>query len=367
MLHASQTRVLFVADCLSGGGAERVVASLSKYFVSRGIDVHIAVIEDMVTYSYAGALLNLGLLKKQYSGISLKIKRFRALQRYIKQHGFDYIIDFRMHYRPWQELLLAKFVFTPPTVYSVRHYIIEWYIPKQQWLARQIYGKAYGTVCITDKMLQTIYERYGFTNLVKILSPANKGYISAKLDKPFEPLPFEYIMGAGRMGVDNIKQFDKLIEAYAASALPGYGVKLVLLGEGMLEENLKQQAAALGLQDRVVFAGFQENPYAFMRDALFFVLSSRNEGLPMVLIEALACGTPVVSFDCLTGPSEIVEHGQNGLLVPDQDVPALTAAINTLYNDKTLYNHCKQNTAKSLQKFDLETVGQQWLDYLNII
>lgn len=366
MLQASQTKVLFVADCLSGGGAERVVANLSHYFASKDIEVHIAVIEDRVTYSYAGKLLNLGLLKKKHKGIVRKLKGFTILRRYTKQHRFDYIIDFRMHYKPWQEFLISKFIYTVPTVYSVRHYIIEWYITNNRWLAKRIYGNAYGIVCITDKMVQAIQERHGFTNLIKILSPANTSYISAKLAEPYTPLPYGYIVGAGRMGEDNIKQFDKLITAYANSVLPAKGIRLVLMGQGVLEESHKALAASLGLQDMVVFMGFQENPYVYMRDARFFVLSSKNEGLPQVLIEALTCGTPLVSFDCLSGPAEIVEHEQNGLLVPDQDVPALTQAMDRMCTDEALYAHCKAQALPGIQKFNMAAIGQQWMDFLNI-
>lgn len=366
MLQANQTKLLLIGDCLSGGGAERVHAFLSNYFAAEGIAVHNAVIEDIVTYNYSGTLLNLGLLKKNYSGLRLKIERFRALRAYINIHRFDYIIDFRMHYRPWQELLLSRLVFKAPTVYTIHHYIIDWYLPQKTWLTQLIYKNAFGVVCMTDKIKQTIESRHGLTNVKKIFYPANFDYINQKLTAPFTPLPFEYIIGAGRMGEDNIKQFDKLIDAYAASTLPEEGIRLVLMGEGVFEEKLKHQAVALGLANMVVFTGFQENPYVYMRDALFFVLSSKNEGLPMVLIEALACGTPIVAFDCLTGPSEIIKHEQNGLLVPNQQVPALTEAINRMHNDTTLYTHCKTNAQPSAQKFAIEIIGRQWLDYFNI-
>ncbi|SFQ62157.1 glycosyltransferase [Flavobacterium akiainvivens] len=366
MLQAKQTKLLLVGDSLAIGGAEKVHAVLSGYFAAQGIEVHNAVIEDMVAYNYSGALLNLGLLKKKHNGLMLKIKRVAQLRSYIKKHRFDYIIDFRMHYRPWQELIMARFVFTVPTVYTVHSYVTHWYLPEKKWLARLTYNTTYGVVAICNKIEETIKKRHGLTNSTTIYNPVDLKYIDAKLAEPHTPLPYKYIMGAGRMDVDNVKQFDKLIAAYAESILPMSDVKLVLLGDGELKEKLQEQAKQQRVADKVVFAGFKENPYPYMRDALFFVLSSRNEGLPMVLIEALACGTPVVSFNCLTGPSEIVEHEENGLLVEGQDYMDLCEAMGHMYVEPELYSHCKANARPSVQKFDINAIGRQWLDYLNI-
>ena len=103
--------------------------------------------------------------------------------------------------------------------------------------------------------------------------------------------------------------------------------RLVALGEGPERPRLEALAAALGVADRVALPGFDPNSYAYMRRARLFVLPSRAEGLPTVLIEAMACGTPVVSTDCRTGPREILEDGRWGTLVPVGDEGALTRAM----------------------------------------
>ncbi|MBA7571200.1 N-acetylgalactosamine-N,N'-diacetylbacillosaminyl-diphospho-undecaprenol 4-alpha-N-acetylgalactosaminyltransferase [subsurface metagenome] len=99
-----------------------------------------------------------------------------------------------------------------------------------------------------------------------------------------------------------------------------------------------------------------------MKYAKFFILSSRYEGFGNVLLETLTCGTPVVATDCEAGPSEIVENGKNGLLVPVEDEEALKAAMEKLFYDRELYKRLKTNTRKSVEKFNIKNIIKEWLN-----
>ncbi|MNK41044.1 4-alpha-N-acetylgalactosaminyltransferase [compost metagenome] len=237
-------------------------------------------------------------------------------------------------------------------------------MPKQSWLTRFIYGKSYGIVAINEKMKAYIEQRHGLKNVVNIYNPTNSEYIQERLQENNPEIEYTYILAVGR--IDEVKQFDKLIKAYADSVLPGNNIKLMILGEGNKKNELKRYADNLNLSDKVVFMGFQENPYVYMKKALFVVLSSKFEGTPNVILESLACGTPVVSFDCFTGPSEIINDRENGLLIENQNIEKLTEGINLMFRDKKLYDHCKENATESIEKFSLETIGKQWLQYLKI-
>ncbi len=122
---------------------------------------------------------------------------------------------------------------------------------------------------------------------------------------------------------------------------------------------LEQLIEELGLTQDVTLPGFVMNPYAYMHNASLFVLSSRWEGLPTVLIEALCCGTPVVSMDCPSGPREILRDGQYGPLVPVGDVGALARAIG-----KSLENDTQKPPIESWQPYEMETVTNQYLNLL---
>jgi glycosyltransferase involved in cell wall biosynthesis len=137
------------------------------------------------------------------------------------------------------------------------------------------------------------------------------------------------ILGAGRLTEQ--KDFFTLIKAFdiVRRKIPS---RLVILGDGEERSNLENLIRSRGLQDMVDLPGFEINPFAFMKRASVFVLSSKWEGLPNVLIQALICGCPVVSTDCLSGPAEILKGGEYGHLVPVGDVEAIAVAIEAVLN-----------------------------------
>lgn len=135
------------------------------------------------------------------------------------------------------------------------------------------------------------------------------------------------VLAAGRLAPE--KDFATLLRAFARVRAKR-PLRLVILGEGRERPRLTPLAEALGVNADVAMPGTVANPFAFMRRASAFVLSSRHEGLGNVLIEALACGCPVASTDCAAGPAEILDHGRFGPLVPVGDDAALAAAIEGL-------------------------------------
>jgi len=155
--------------------------------------------------------------------------------------------------------------------------------------------------------------------------PALRAAASEPLLHPWlQPGQPPLLLAAGRL-VEQ-KDFQGLLQALAL-VRQQHLARLVILGEGPLRERLQAQSRELGLADAVHWPGFVTNPMAWMARAAVFVLSSRWEGLPGVLMQAMACGAPVVSTDCPHGPREILEDGRWGLLVPVGDAPALAAAI----------------------------------------
>ena len=165
------------------------------------------------------------------------------------------------------------------------------------------------------------------------------------------------VLGCGRLIKE--KGFVYLIQAMAClqDKMPA---RLVILGKGEQDSVLKQLARDLDIQDKVAFIGFQSNPYKFMARADVFVLSSLWEGLPTVLIEAMACGTPVVSTDCPSGPGEIITHEVNGLLVPPADPEALSAAILRVLKNKELAQRLSKNGRARAEDFRVERIVHQY-------
>ena len=162
-----------------------------------------------------------------------------------------------------------------------------------------------------------------------IYNPVVSADLSRQASEPvhhpwFEESGNPVVLAIGRLHKQ--KDFFTLLAAFAI-LLQWRVARLIVLGTGPLLPQLRSRADELGIGERVEFSGFVENPYAFLARADLFVLSSRHEGLANVLIEAMACGCPVVSTDCPFGPDEILEGGRWGELVPVGDPDALASAM----------------------------------------
>jgi glycosyltransferase involved in cell wall biosynthesis len=154
------------------------------------------------------------------------------------------------------------------------------------------------------------------------------------------------------------KGFDVLLQAFAQLRRQR-AVRLIILGEGEERAALEAEIDELGLQDDVCLPGFVTNPYQYMAHAAVFVLSSRWEGLPTVLVEAMALGLAIVSTDCPSGPREILQEGKYGLLVPVENPPALASALAS-----ALAQGEPVPCAESWAPFSLEQVIDQYLNEL---
>jgi len=157
-----------------------------------------------------------------------------------------------------------------------------------------------------------------------------------KAEFPVHPWVLESgptVVAAGRLCRQ--KGFDLLFEAFGRIAREFPAVRLIILGKGEERDVLRALADSLGISARVDFPGWLSNPHAVISRASVFVLSSRYEGFPNALLEAMACGTPVVSTDCPSGPREILEGGA-GLLVPNENPAAMAKALQALLSDPLL-------------------------------
>jgi N-acetylgalactosamine-N,N'-diacetylbacillosaminyl-diphospho-undecaprenol 4-alpha-N-acetylgalactosaminyltransferase len=354
-------KIALIGDCLAGGGSEKVHALLSQYFQKAGLEVHNCIFVDWISYDYSGSLLNLGIINPESHFIKRKVSRFLQLKNFIKENDFDAVIDFRMRNRFGLEFLLSKYVYPKNTFYTVHSGILEFYFPKSPVLSNLIY-KNRKMVAVSKAIQNLILHKQLANNVKQLYNPIDLTAIDVLKNK-YAVEDGDFILAVGSMNSE-VKQFDKLILAYSKSGLPNKNIKLIIVGEGSNLKKYQQLTEELGVNDSVIFKGFIENPFPYYKAALFTVLSSKNEGFPNVIIESLAAETPVISFDCFSGPNEIIIDKHNGILVENQNIEKLTEAMNLLVNDKNLYQNCKQNVKASVAPFDIEIIGKQWLDLI---
>ncbi|MGN9844376.1 glycosyltransferase [Nonomuraea sp. H19] len=171
------------------------------------------------------------------------------------------------------------------------------------------------------------------------------------------PLSAKAVIAIGRLA--KVKGHDLLLRAWEQVSVAHPGWTLCIVGSGVERARLLALVAELGL-DSVELPGPSRDVGAQFDDASLFVLSSRREGFPMTLLEALSKGVPVVAFDCPHGPGEIITHGHDGLLVPPQDVDALAAAIGLLLENEDERCRMGQAALRTSRQYDREVIGGRW-------
>jgi glycosyltransferase involved in cell wall biosynthesis len=173
------------------------------------------------------------------------------------------------------------------------------------------------------------------------------------------------ILAAGRL--TSQKGYDLLIPAFAPVAARHPGWQLRICGRGVWEAKLADLVRQLGLERQVTLAGPSQDIPGEMASASIYALSSRYEGFPLVLIEAMSKAMAVVAFDCPTGPGEIVEHGENGMLVPPEDVAQLSAALMTMVEDERLRRRCGAAAAETARAYTMSAIGPRWDEMLDTL
>ncbi len=249
----------------------------------------------------------------------------------------------------------AVFSFLPIIAKTAgRRFFARFFLP---YISKIIYPKADAIICVSRGIAEDLLKIVCCREKIKVIyNPIINDKIYELAEEPVDDLPFlnseiPIILAVGRLV--KCKDYSILFKAFSL-VLEKQAVRLVVLGKGPEGDKLRQFVDDLSLSKDVIFMGFKKNPYKYMKRASVFILSSLQEGFGNVLVEAMACGTPVISTNCAFGPGEIIENGKSGILVPVADPRALAEAIIRVLNDRVLARKLSEQGKKRAAHFSIE-------------
>ena len=351
-----------VISSLAPGGAERVMSTMANYWVEKGWDITLVTLCDGTGFFYPLdqrvkriALNAAGQSMSVLKAVCNNTRRIVKLRTAIRSSAPDAVISFLDHINVL--VLLATRGLGVPVVVSER-IDPSWHDIGKVWesLRNLAYPWADAVVVQTRGALTWASSRISAERSVVIpnpvcLAPSWLGQECGSFSMPF-------LLAMGRL--EEQKGFDLLLRA-VARVLPDFPIwSMVILGEGPQRRELEELARELGLDGRVQFPGRHANPIAVMRQAELFVLSSRFEGFPNALCEAMAAGLPAVSFDCPSGPGAIIRHGVDGILVRPGDVSGLAAAMRELMAHPERRKELAARAVDIVERFGLKKVMSMW-------
>ncbi len=358
-------RVLLFIHSLHGGGAERVAADLSAYWAGMGREVMVVTQASAEGDVYAlhpkvrREVLHTAGEGGGLRGIWSNVQRVRALRRVVKSFRPDIVLGMMTTASVLSVLACAGL--------SCRVIATEHTHPPSQTLSgfwqrlrRLTYPRAASVVALTHGTADWLAQHVPGSKLAVIPNPVHFPLPRAEpILAPVSGDGRKRLLAVGRLHAD--KGFDLLIQAYARLAASHPDWDLVILGEGEERRALQAQVDEAGLESRVFMPGRAGNVGDWYESADLYVLTSRFEGLSNTLLESMASGLAAVSFDCDTGPREIVREGVDGVLVrPNGDVPALCKALDAVMSNEAERQRMAQAATDVRDRFSAARVLQKW-------
>jgi glycosyltransferase involved in cell wall biosynthesis len=361
-------RLLFFIHSLSGGGAERVTANLANHWAAKGWDITIVTLTPPSLDFYelhpkVGriALELTGETRNVLAGLWKNLHRVRALRQVLRQVQPDIALALMST----ANVILALATRGLAQVCAIGSERIH---PPQlplgaHWgaLRRSTYGQLAAVVALTQESAEWLRMH---TRAQQVAIIPNMALWPLAVQAP-RLIPEticvadrHILLAVGRL--DKQKGFDWLIEAFAVLARKHYNWILVILGEGPERRALDTQVQAARLDGRIFLPGRAGNVREWYERADLYVMSSGFEGFPNTLAEAMAHGLPAVSFDCDTGPRDIIRPEVDGLLVPPGNVDALAAALDRLMGDAALRAQFAARAVEARARFSMERITGMW-------
>ncbi|SHJ38728.1 glycosyltransferase [Pseudozobellia thermophila] len=359
---------------MAGGGAERVVSYLLPHLKRQGFTVHLVLMNDTISYDIPKDI-NIHFLERSKgdeNGIIkllklpfLAFKYARLLKKLDVTHSFSLLT--RPNYINTLSQLFTssrpKIIISERSFPSLQYGYGDFQSKANNWLISKLYPKADYILCNSQGNANDLIKNYDIDSHITdvIYNPVDIKNISKRQAATsfFDPDYFNMIT-VGRL--DAGKNHELLIRALPSLTQ----ARLYILGSGVLLEYLTELTKELNLQDRIFFLGFDNNPYQYLKGADLFVFGSNHEGFPNVLLEAMCCGLPILTTNCKSGPSEIMElkapldddimKTPYGILTPVGNVDLMAKGMSFFLENPDYLSDCRAHVLERVKDFGKEGI-----------
>ncbi len=365
-------KVALVISSLGAGGAERVLVGIANWLHAHNHEVTVITYLDQPDfYALDSGVTRLKVSAKTQSHNILKritatSARAIALRAYISSVNPDRVISFVDKCNTLTLIacmgLEYKVIISERT--NPKYYQIG---VVQSFLRRIFYRRAHALVIQTESLRKWAEHHISDGKIFVIPNALDKNRIADMLNvqPAFFPSTFSLrIITMGRLSYE--KGHDLLLEAYAtiSEKYPDWGLEII--GDGPLRVELELLARKLGIQQKVTFHGQVNNPFGLIKCADIFVFPSRVEGFPNALLEAMGLGVAVASFNCPSGPADLIRHNENGLLVSPQSISDLSLALERLILDEGNRIRLGENARDVVNQYSEENIMYRWNQVLSL-
>lgn len=350
-------KIVFVNPSLKFGGSERVIALLANHFFSLGHVVTIVTTdreEESFFYLEPG-IKRIGILKSlpksPFLSLYRKMMALKFLRKTILGEKPDIVYSFQEVNSIYTMISLIGVNLY--TVIAVRNHPAYKKLSFFQSLLRKLFYKKANEIVVQTKAIEEWFKEHLDIQSTVIANPVNKE------NKKRDNSEVKVIYACGRLVPQ--KGFSDLIRIF--HELHNHkDWKLKILGDGKQKEFLSKQISDLDLEGTVILEGAVDAPLEYYKEGGVFAFTSEFEGFPNSLCEAMASGMAVVSYDCPSGPSDLIVDGKNGFLVPQGDEGTFKEKLKLLISDEALRMKLGKEAKKIRETLAIEKIAQQWLD-----
>ena len=354
-------KLCLVIPSLQAGGMERVMSELATYFASqKSFEIHL-VLYGITREIFYQIPKNVIIHKPLFSFNNRwrflnTIKTIVFIRKTIKEITPESILSFGEYWNSF--VLIALFWLKYPIYVSDRCQPDKSLGKIHNRLRKWLYPKATGIIAQTEKACDIFLSQNLNKNIRVIGNPIRD------IENRNGLIRENIVLTVGRL--ISSKHHDKLIETFLEIANPGW--QLVIVGYDHLKqknsETLKRIIDENNAEDRVILAGKQSDVDSFYLKSKLFAFSSSSEGFPNVIGEAMSAGLPVVAFDCIAGPSDMIADGEDGFLIPLYDFETFREKLGLLMSDETLRQKFGENAKRNIKQFSIPEIGDKTLNFI---